>query len=391
MPILNVQVQSIGASGQKPYVYYIQTNDTLAQVTTAGYLNKLSSEGIPLSTDSIAVVSTKASVGAKTSSTGWFGLTQSSGAFPQWSLTSNDSTFALPSGDIFVGNGSGIATAVALSGDATLANTGAMTIANSAITNAKVSATAAIDYSKLATLTSGNILVGSAGNAATSVAMSGDTTIIASGAVTIANSAITNAKVSATAAIDYSKLGTLTSGNILVGSAGNVATSVAMSGDATIIASGALTVGAGAITSSKLSPLTVQYARLTPTLAAFLAMYDTPITLVAAPGANQMIILEQVQVQQTYGSAALASGGVSAIQYDVTAHGAGIIASTTLTAASLFQTASSTYTYNPGVVILPFATTVNKALALSCLTGDFTTGTGSTFIIHVWYRIVASV
>ena len=334
MPILNVQVQSIGASGQKPYVYYIQTNDTLAQVTTAGYLNKLSSEGIPLSTDSIAVVSTKASVGAKTSSTGWFGLTQSSGAFPQWSLTSNDSTFALPSGDIFVGNGSGIATAVALSGDATLANTGAMTIANSAITNAKVSATAAIDYSKL---------------------------------------------------------GTLTSGNILVGSAGNVATSVAMSGDATIIASGALTVGAGAITSSKLSPLTVQYARVTPTLATFLAMYDTPITLVAAPGANQMIILEQVQVQQTYGSAALASGGVSAIQYDVTAHGGGIIASTTLTAASYFQSASTTYTYNPGVVLLPFATTVNKALALSCLTGDFTTGTASTFIIHVWYRVVATV
>ena len=388
MPILNVNVQSVGAAGQKPYLYYIQTNDTLTQVSVAGYLNKLSAEGNPLSTDSMAIISTKASVSATSSSVGIFGVSFSGG---NWSIIPNEGTLTLPSGDIFVGNASNIATGVAMSGDATMANTGALTIAAGAINNAKVNAAAAIAYSKLAALTSGNILVGSAGNVATSVTMSGDTTIIASGAVTIANGAITNAKVSASAAIDYSKLGTLTSGNILVGSAGNVATSVAMSGDATIIASGALTVGAGAITSSKLSPLTVQYARITPSLAAFLAMYDTPITLVAAPGANQMIIMEQVQVQQTYGSAALASGGVSAIQYDVTAHGAGIIASTTLTAASLFQTASSTYTYNPGVVILPFATTVNKALALSCLTGDFTTGTGSTFIIHVWYRVVATV
>lgn len=40
---------------------------------------------------------------------------------------------------ILVGNGSGVAADVALSGDATLANTGAMTIANNAITAAKVS------------------------------------------------------------------------------------------------------------------------------------------------------------------------------------------------------------------------------------------------------------
>lgn len=63
------------------------------------------------------------------------------------------------------------------------------------ITDALISASAAISFSKLAALTSGNILVGSAGNVATSVAMSGDATIIASGAITIANSAVTNAKM----------------------------------------------------------------------------------------------------------------------------------------------------------------------------------------------------
>ena len=63
------------------------------------------------------------------------------------------------------------------------------------VTNASVANNAAIAFSKLAALTSGNILVGSAGNVATSVAMSGDATIVASGAVSIANNAVTTAKI----------------------------------------------------------------------------------------------------------------------------------------------------------------------------------------------------
>ena len=60
----------------------------------------------------------------------------------------------------------------------------------------------------------------------------------------LASNAVVNASVAAAAAIDFSKPATLTSGNVLVGSAGNVPTSVAMSGDATIVASGAVTLGA---------------------------------------------------------------------------------------------------------------------------------------------------
>ena len=116
------------------------------------------------------------------------------------------------------------------------------------IVNADIGASAAIAFSKLAALTSGNIIVGSASTVPTSITMSGDATIIADGTLTIANSAITNAKVSASAAIDYSKLATLTSGNVLVGSAGNVATSVAMAGDITIVAAGTTTIGAAKVT-----------------------------------------------------------------------------------------------------------------------------------------------
>jgi len=121
-------------------------------------------------------------------------------------IDSRYSPLLLPSAQIFVGNVSGTATARALSGDASLSNVGVMTIANSAITNAKVSASAAIDYSKLN-------LVGS----------------------------IANADVSASAAISYSKLASLSTGQLLVGNAG-VPTATILSGDATIGATGVLTL-----------------------------------------------------------------------------------------------------------------------------------------------------
>lgn len=91
---------------------------------------------------------------------------------------------------ILVGNVSAVATDVALSGDATMANTGALTIANSAITNAKVSASAAIDFSKLGSLSTGSIVGGNAG-VASALAMSGGATIGNTGVVTLGNTAVT--------------------------------------------------------------------------------------------------------------------------------------------------------------------------------------------------------
>lgn len=97
-------------------------------------------------------------------------------------------------------NGVNLQNFVSVSDTATIdltLTTGVLTadINSNCITNVMINSAAAIAFSKLATLTSGNILVGSAGNVATSVAMSGDATIIASGALTIANNAISNAKL----------------------------------------------------------------------------------------------------------------------------------------------------------------------------------------------------
>lgn len=66
---------------------------------------------------------------------------------------------------------------------------------------------------------------------------------------------IDNSMISASAAIAFSKFAALASGNILVGSAGNVATSVAMSGDVTIVAAGTTTIGANKVLNSMLAQM----------------------------------------------------------------------------------------------------------------------------------------
>ncbi len=138
----------------------------------------------------------------------------------------------------------------------------------------------------------------------------------------------------------------------------------------------------------------MQYASVAITAAEFNGMYAAPKLIVAAPGANKLIVVSQVELIMTYGSAAFAAGGVVGFQYDSTAHGAGVGASNTEAAADFFQTASTTFPFvgvsGNTVAILPFTTTVNKGLYLSNLTQAFTTGTGSSFVCKVHYRIVAT-
>lgn len=106
----------------------------------------------------------------------------------------------LASAQILVGNASGLAAAVAVTGDIAITNAGVTSIATGAIVNADVSNTAAIAFSKLAALTEANIIVGSAATVPTAVAMSGDVAIIASGATTIQAGAVTLGKLASAVA-----------------------------------------------------------------------------------------------------------------------------------------------------------------------------------------------
>jgi hypothetical protein len=134
----------------------------------------------------------------------------------------------------------------------TISDAGVSTPATDSVTNASVAAGAAIAFSKLASLTSGNILVGSSANVPTSVAVTGDITVSNTGVTAIASGAIVNADVNASAAIAHSKLAPMSSGNILVGSSGTVPTSVAVTGDITVSSSGVTAIASDAVTFAKM-------------------------------------------------------------------------------------------------------------------------------------------
>jgi len=144
------------------------------------------------------------------------------------------------------------------------------------------------------------------------------------------------------------------------------------------------------VTSAKTSPLLMQYLAVPITADEFNGMYAAPKLLKAAGGANTMLVLHRMDLLMTYVSANYAAGGVAAIQYDSTANGAGVIASTTLAAATFQAAASTGFMFNTGVVPQTFTTTVNKGLYLSNITGAFTTG-DSTFVAHLWYSVVPTV
>jgi hypothetical protein len=137
-----------------------------------------------------------------------------------------------------------------------------------------------------------------------------------------------------------------------------------------------------------------QYAQVAMTAAQFNGMYAAPYQLVAAPGANMMIIVDSMQIVMTYGSAAFASGGVVAAQYGATVHGAGPLATNSEAAADFFATASTVFNFatefGNTVGALPFSTCANAAIYLSNATGAFTTGTGSAFIVKVYYHTIST-
>ncbi len=173
---------------------------------------------------------------------------------------------------------------------------------------------------------------------------------------------------------------------------GNVkAASTASTFGQNLAITGALSVSSTlTVTGNISSATTINYAAVAITAAEFNGMYAAPKLLVAAPGANKIIVLDKVELLMTYVSAAYAAGGVAAVQYDSTANGAGVIASTTLSAATFQAAASTGFMFNTGVVPQTFTTCVNKGLYLSNVTAAFTTG-DSTFVAHVWYKIVPTV
>lgn len=71
----------------------------------------------------------------------------------------------------------------------------------SGIVNSEISANAAIEHSKLASITSGQVLLGNSSNVPTATAVSGDATLSNAGVISIVNNSVTNSKLRDSAAL----------------------------------------------------------------------------------------------------------------------------------------------------------------------------------------------
>lgn len=88
MGIKNVKLDQAGLAGVKPRFIYIETDNTVAEVQVAGYLNQLV-ENFSFSLDEqmMALVSTKTSPGSSSSELALFDVSKSGS---NWSLIAND-------------------------------------------------------------------------------------------------------------------------------------------------------------------------------------------------------------------------------------------------------------------------------------------------------------
>jgi len=141
----------------------------------------------------------------------------------------------------------------------------------------------------------------------------------------------------------------------------------------------------------------LRYASVPITAAQFNGMYAAPMLLIAAPGANRLIVVDRMELVMTFVAAAYAAGGVVAAQWDSTANGLGQHATNIEAAADFFAAASSVFMFNGNSGnaattdggLVPFVANVNKGLYLSNKTGAFTTGDG-TWVAKIHYRIIAT-
>ena len=118
-----------------------------------------------------------------------------------------------------------------------------------------------------ATVTPGTILTEGEAVTISKLNALGTPTVDISGAVgslSLSDGSVTNAKIATGAAIQYDKLATLNTGQLLVGNAGTP-TAATLSGDATIDASGALTLGSGVVETGMIADDSVTADKLADT------------------------------------------------------------------------------------------------------------------------------
>lgn len=116
-------------------------------------------------------------------------------------------------------------------------------------------------------------------------------------------------------------------------------------------------------------------------------MYTTPVELIAAPGAGNMIMIYSCFMDFTYSTAAYTGGGTVKVQYGATFGGGGASTLSTITAGTMGITSNYIMYMSPAGANSIRTDFINKSICISNLTAVFASGSG-TAIMNIVYRIV---
>lgn len=138
------------------------------------------------------------------------------------------------------------------------------------------------------------------------------------------------------------------------------------------------------LASANMAPDALQTITVPLTSANLLAMNGAPVTVIPAPGAGKVIIIENVLFTMTRTATAYANGGTIVLNYAT-----GPVAAINTIAASVLTTAGAavTQTVRDGI---DAAAVANDAIVITNGSAPFITGTG-TASLNIKYRVVTFV
>lgn len=137
--------------------------------------------------------------------------------------------------------------------------------------------------------------------------------------------------------------------------------------------------------SSALNPLVQQVAQVTLTAAQLMAMFATPQSILPAPGAGKVLIVDAITVQFKHGATPFTGGGALSFVY----HGTAVTPHTGTVAAAVVTAAADDVQYlGPNTsAAIDLQSEINLGLDIKNATAAFAAGNG-TAIVTVWYSIL---
>lgn len=146
---------------------------------------------------------------------------------------------------------------------------------------------------------------------------------------------------------------------------------------------GTADIAAASVTSAKMAEDLVRTVQVTLSSANILAMRTTPVTLIAAPGAGKIVIVESILLKMVTTATQYANGGAVEFRYT---DGSGAKVTADIAAAVITAGAGTSYTKVEGIEasMTPVA---NAAVVITNATAVFITGTGAG-VLTIKYRVV---